>query len=127
MYGGWHSNDGMMWEEAGIMHDEDIAWLSRHPLTPDQERTLKSAGYTCKLGNKSVTFSDNILEDIKKVTWKKVIAGVFPVTYALILLRAGYTIIDFVNVPGARDHGGFVCKGMNIHTLDSTEFIPCPK
>lgn len=124
MYGGHHSNDGMMWEEAGA-YLKNIVWFSRHPLTNGQEKTLEVAGYICKEQH-NIVFGNDIISQIQTITNQKTIALVAPLSYGLQLLRANYTIIEFVNIPSARQKGVFLCKGLNIHTLDSTEFIPCP-
>jgi len=102
-----------------------IYWFSRHPLTNGQVATLQTAGYN-EHEQHNLMFNDQIIEQIQQITDNKIIALVAPLSYGLILLRAGYTIIEFVNIPSARQKGVFLCKGMNIHTLDKTRFIPCP-
>lgn len=102
-----------------------IDWFSRHPLTDGQITTLQEAGYS-EFEQHNLLFNDFIIEQIQQVTTEKVIALVAPLQYGLILLRAGYTILEFVNIPSARQKGIFICKGMNIHTLQKSNFINCP-
>lgn len=56
----------------------------------------------------------------------KMVAGVFPGWALLELLRAGWTVVEFQNEPSARARGVFVCRGAFVHTLDTTEYLPCP-
>lgn len=54
------------------------------------------------------------------------VAGVFPGWALLELLRVGWLVVEFQNEPSARQRGVFVCRGAFVHTLDSSEFLPCP-
>lgn len=56
----------------------------------------------------------------------RLVAGVFPGWALLELLRAGWTVVEFVNEPSARSRGVFVCRGAFVHTIDTSEFIACP-
>lgn len=58
----------------------------------------------------------------------RVVAGVFPVWAALELLRADWTVVEFVNDPSARNRGQFVCRGAFVHYRKglTSEFLPCP-
>jgi hypothetical protein len=104
-----------------------IYWFSRHLLTNGQIATLKSYyGENVTVEQYNVIFNDNIVQQIEEITDQKVISVVAPLYYGLILLRSGYTLIDFINIPSARQKGIFLCKGMNIHTLNDTLSIPCP-
>lgn len=103
-----------------------IFWFSRHQLTNGQLATLKEYFESVVIEQHNIVFDDDVVNQIKEVTDQKTIALVAPLSYGLILLRAGYTIIEFVNIPSARQKGVFLCKGMNIHTLQTTEFISCP-
>lgn len=108
-----------------------IFWFSRHELTNGQIVTLKEHLERYNFGTvvieqRNLIFDDDIVNQVKEFTDQKIIALVAPLSYGLILLRAGYTIIEFVNIPSARQKGVFLCKGMNIHTLQTTEFIACP-
>jgi len=102
-----------------------LIWLSRHPLTNGQIETLKQIQYT-EIEQYNVTFNDDIINQIQSITSEKIIAIVAPLSYNLKLLRAGYTIIDFQNIPSARQKGVFLCKGLFVHTLESSLFIKCP-
>jgi hypothetical protein len=54
------------------------------------------------------------------------VAGVFPGWALLELVRAGWAVVEFVNEPGARQRGAFVCRGAFVHTLRASDFVPCP-
>ena len=104
-----------------------IPWFSRHNLTNGQIATLKSYyGENITVEKHDLIFTDQIITQIQEITDNKVISVVAPLHYGLILLRAGYTLIDFINIPSARQNGVFICKGMNIHTLNETISISCP-
>lgn len=45
------------------------------------------------------------------------VAGVFPGWALLELLRDGWTVVEFVNEPSARQRGVFVCRGAFVHEL----------
>ena len=102
-----------------------LIWLSRHALTNGQVKTLESLGIA-NIKQHNVTFYDDIINQIQSITSEKTIAIVAPLSYSLKLLRAGYTLIEFQNVPSARNKGVFLCKGLFIHTLESSLFIKCP-
>lgn len=53
-------------------------------------------------------------------------AVVAPAWAILEALREGLVIVEFENVPSARARGVFLCRGAWVHTLVSSEFIPCP-
>jgi len=106
---------------------QKIFWFSRHDLTNGQIATLKQYyGDDITVEKHNIVFNDNIVDQITEITDQKVISVVAPLHYGLILLRAGYTLIDFINIPSARQNGVFICKGMNIHTLNETISISCP-
>jgi len=102
-----------------------LIWLSRHALTNGQIETLKQIAYT-EIEQHNVTFNDDIINQIQSITDEKTIAIVAPLSYSLKLLRAGYTLIEFQNIPSARSKGVFLCKGLFVHTLESSLFIKCP-
>lgn len=104
-----------------------IYWFSRHSLTNGQVSCLQAKyGENIIVKQENLIFNDNIVKQIENITTKKTIALVAPLQYGLILLRAGYKLIEFINIPSARTKGMFLCKGMNIHTLHNSEFIECP-
>jgi len=102
-----------------------LIWLSRHSLTNGQTETLKQIEYT-KIEQHDMEFNDDIINQIQSITDEKTIAIVAPLNYSLKLLRVGYTLIEFQNIPSARQKGIFLCKGLFVHTLDSSLFINCP-
>jgi len=104
---------------------QKVNWFSQHDLTNGQIATLRCLGIT-SYEKHNIIFDNNIVEQIKEVTSDEVIAIVAPISYALVLLRSGIKIIEFVNIPSARQRGKFLCKGLNIHTLKETYFVPCP-
>jgi hypothetical protein len=57
---------------------------------------------------------------------QRVVAGVFPGWALLELVRAGWAVVELVNEPGARQRGAFVCRGAFVHTLATSDFLPCP-
>ncbi|WP_054697705.1 hypothetical protein [Syntrophomonas palmitatica] len=102
-----------------------IYWFSRHDLTNGQVETLKTMGYNAH-EKKDLVFNDQIIEQIRGITPDKIVALVAPLKYGLILLREGYSIIEFENVPSARQEGTFLCRGAWMHTLQDSKFFPCP-
>ena len=102
-----------------------LIWLSRHHLTNGQTETLKQIEYT-QIEQHNVEFNDDIINQIQSITDEKIIAIVAPLNYSLKLLRDGYTLIEFQNIPSARSKGVFLCKGLFVHTLESSLFIKCP-
>jgi len=107
------------------MNLKKLHWFSQHELTNGQIATLQCVGITSHEKH-TIIFNDNIVEQIEEVTKCKVIGIVAPINYALKLLRSGFKIIEFVNIPSARQRGKFLCKGLNIHTLNESYFVPCP-
>lgn len=111
---------------CSLFESRIIYWFSRHPLTNGQKATISRHFGNIEIEQKNVIFNNQIIEQIQEITNQKTIALVAPLKYGLILLRAGYTIIEFENISSARQKGVFLCKGMNIHTLRESRFIPCP-
>lgn len=123
----------------------DIAFVSQHALTAAQVATLDAAfptqGYVA-YPRVEVTYRPNhVADDVwgaiealgytEDGVWPSryrtgVVAGVFPTWAALELLRAGSTVVEFLNHPPARAKGVFVCKGAYVHTLLESRFVPCP-
>jgi len=104
---------------------KNLCWFSQHDLTNGQIETLKSVGINSHQKH-NIIFNDDIVSQIETITPEHLIAIVVPLNYGLKLLRAGYTIIEFQNIPSARQRGKFLCKGMNVHTSYKSEFHPCP-
>ena len=88
-----------------------VYWFSRHNLTNGQIATLKSYyGDNIIVEQHNIIFNDNIVQQIEEITDQKVISVVAPLYYGLILLRSGYILIDFINIPSARQKGIFCVK-----------------
>lgn len=102
-----------------------LQWFSRHDLTNGQVATIKTMGYT-DYEKHNMVFNDDIVEQVQNITEDKTIALVAPVKYALFLLREGYNLIEFENIPSARTKGVFLCKGAWWHSLNQSEFFDCP-
>ena len=54
------------------------------------------------------------------------VAIVAPTWVNLELLRKGYTLLEFVNRPSARQRGVFVCEGAYVHSLSESRFVASP-
>ena len=124
---------------------EKMIWVSRHDLTNGQVSCLPALGYK-GWERKSISFGENPERDMcealcpdagvdscKDCQFSQQRDGgcceagiVAPLHVGLDLLRAGWTLIEFVNVPSARTRGVFVCQGAYRHTLAKSTFFPCP-
>lgn len=114
-----------------IKYCKKLFWLSRHPLTNGQKAVINRFFGDVEVEQQNVIFNDQIVDQLNNLInpqkrGEMIVALVAPLKYGLTLLRAGYTIIEFENAPSARQKGVFICKGMNIHTLHESRFIPCP-
>lgn len=105
----------------------DLLFITRHKPTNGQLATAREIGFS-SIVTKSIEFGDNPVEQLKEagVYPGNIVAVVAPLYVSLILLRAGYILVDFVNETSARQKGVFVCKGAWVHSIDSSRFVPCP-
>lgn len=102
-----------------------LFFVSRHSLTNGQKATLKSIGFEgCPV---NISLGNNPRADIRKaIGYTKQFAIVCPMNIGLELLRKGYTLYEFKNIPSARARRVFICQGVFKHTLAKSEFIQCP-
>jgi hypothetical protein len=117
----------------------DFLFISRHDLNKGQEAIIKMMGFE---GSKKLAhnFKDTInpLKEFKslvgddfKNTSKVGLVG--PTHLFINLLTKGGLscphLIEFINVPSARERGKFLCKGAMEYWFNGTiqsRFIPCP-
>jgi hypothetical protein len=104
---------------------EVISWVSRHPLTNGQEAALEAAKLVVK-ETIALTFGDDPVGELRGATNRATVALVAPMSIGLALLREGYTIVEFINSPSARQKGVFICKGLWVQTLKEGRWVPCP-
>ena len=106
-----------------------VQFISRHEPSQAQLETVRVA-----LGEDLVHDPDqggvifdretNPAEALAPLVKGKRVALVAPGWVVLSLLRQGWTVIEFVNQPSAREWGRFLLEGMYIHTLEESKFIP---
>jgi hypothetical protein len=104
-----------------------LTFITKHKPTNGQVATARQMGFA-GINVKTIEFGGNPVEQLVAVGIYpgSTIAVVAPLFVSLMLLRAGYTIVDFVNEPSARQRGVFVCRGAWVHTLQESAFVPCP-
>jgi hypothetical protein len=102
-----------------------LPFISRHQPTEDQVILSKGLGFD-ELRHVPVTFGDDPVQDLVRehIDASMTVALVAPPWVVLNLLRAGFTVVEFVNEPEARNAGGFQCAGAFRHTLAHSEFVP---
>jgi hypothetical protein len=104
-----------------------MKWVSRHDLTNGQKSLLPLLGFN-SVEKINVVFENDPVGELNNIGISPPtrIGVVAPLSVGLVLLRAGYEIIEFRNFPSARNKGVFLCEGAFIHTLDQSEWIGCP-
>jgi len=106
-----------------------LLWISRHPMSNGQRALLPLLGYQ-EEEQVALTFRGDPVGQIEKLRERGAeIAIVAPFHIASKLLNAGYGLIEFVNVPSARQKGIFVCQGayrMHLGTIITMEYTHCP-
>lgn len=120
----------MQYKQA-IEKCDRFIWISRHPLTNGQIETLKAVGFKGEIDHfPNLTFSMKPWEDLGHYEIKPnlfpVIGVVAPAYVILTLIRKGFRVIEFVNLPSARRKGIFICKGAYFHGPSASKFFPCP-
>lgn len=99
-------------------------WVSRHKLTDGQMWTLadmfRHRGFTGVevIHHQGVVFGDNPVDDLAHagVPANGFLGIVAPLNICLAVLRTGRPLVEFVNVPSARQRGVFICQGAWFHT-----------
>ena len=124
-----------------------LNWVSRHPMNAGQKAIVSQMGYDGENQIK-VIFGIDPIEDLQKAlpcpkAWGKencatysqdtgcsksprdcgvkTVAIVAPSYVIFKLLVEGYKIIEFVNVPSARERGVFICQGAYVTSLTKIE------
>lgn len=105
----------------------NLLFITRHKPTNGQIAVARELGYE-GITTMEVQFGDNPVGQLMGlgILPGTAIAVVAPLYVSLSLLRAGYTLIEFVNEPSARQKGVFVCKGAWVHTINESRFVHCP-
>lgn len=97
-----------------------LKFISRHEPTNGQVAVAIKLGYT-GLEKIDLFFSQDPVKDLEKVGISAcTLAGVFPLTTALTLLRAGFELVIFTNSKDARDASKFICTGADVLTLNES-------
>lgn len=108
-----------------------LPWISRHPITNGQRALLNKLGYDGE-ERTEVLFGSHPVEDLEKAGLlpPQVIGVVAPAYVILQLVQVGFTVLEFVNAPSARQRGVFLCKGAWKYSLSRgelfMEYFPCP-
>lgn len=100
-----------------------LLFLSRHAPTPSQRELAAAIGFD-DLRQVDVQFDEEpggVVASLG-VPPHGSVAVVAPLFVGLTLLRAGYTVIEFVNSPVARQREEFSCVGAYTHTLIHSTF-----
>ena len=109
-----------------------IDFISRHTPGPAQNATCKVAfgeelRHDPEKGDVTFSRDENPAETLRRAGIdSRRVAIVAPTWVTLALLRQGYTLLEFVNVPSARTRGVFLCEGAFLHTLEKSRFVPSP-
>jgi len=101
-----------------------LPFISRHAPTVGQDRLVQRLGYA-GLQWHPLVFSSNPVADLDGAGLSNMgcVALVGPVYVALALLRAGFTIMEFVNAAEAREASAFRCTGVWCHTIHQSEYF----
>jgi hypothetical protein len=104
---------------------QPLFFVTRHPPTDDQRRLAAREGYEDLIG-RDLDFGNDPAADLRQagIVPPGPVALVAPLWVGLALLRAGFTVIEFVNDTAARTAGSFVCRGLWVHDRDGSRFIP---
>jgi len=106
-----------------------VPFVTRHSVKPAQQETAKLEGFSLVQDSREVIFVEET-DPAQKLQESgiadKTLAIVAPTWVTLELLRQGYTLLEFVNYKSARARNVFLCKGMYVHTLKQSNFVPCP-
>jgi hypothetical protein len=112
---------------SGTSADRLLPFVSRHDGTPEQDALARALGYS-GLRRLALTFGPDPRRDLEAAGLRPgaALAIVAPPWVALALLRVGYTLVEFVNAPEARDEGEFSCVGAYEHRLLDSRFVGNP-
>lgn len=111
---------------------EQVQFISRHIPGPAQAATVQAAVglelvHDPEKGNVQFHRDVDPAESLRAAGIEsKLVAIVAPTWVQLALLRQGYILLEFVNMPSARERGVFLCHGAFVHSLAESRFVDSP-
>jgi hypothetical protein len=102
-----------------------LLFISRHAPTATQRELAARLGFD-ELRLHDVSLTAAAADEMRTLGLGpgQAVALVAPLYVSLALLRAGFRVVEFVNDPAAREAGAFDCRGVYVHTLQRSTFLP---